>query len=118
MKKAIPSAKNLLVDLNLQARLTAAMAKAGFADDVVLEAGSVHQDYYDVSGIVVKTATPAVQDRALHWVRGALIKADVVQMHTGAWQGPCSMGEPSIMRHVSYGEPIAMVSLVTYSIGD
>jgi hypothetical protein len=118
MKKVIPSAAQLIADLKLPERLAAAMAKAGYADEVVLSADTIHQDYYDVSGIVVKTATASVEERALYWVRGALIKAGVVQMHVGAWQGPCSMGEPAILHHVRWGEKVAMVSLVTCSIGD
>lgn len=117
MDKA-PSPTALLSSLNLQERLAAAMAKAGVAGTVRLEPSFVHQDYYDVSGLKVVAADHSVRMRAAAWVRKALVAAGVKQWHTGAWQGPCPMGDPEILEATCYGEDIALVRLITCSIGD
>lgn len=111
-------ANSVLEDLKLQERLTRAMAKAGVTADVALTKETVHQDYYDISGICVKATDPAVRDRAIAWVRAALKAAGVKQWHTGAWQGPCVMGDPEVLSTKVYGVPVTMVTLLTISIGD
>ena len=112
------SAAEALADLDLSDRLASAMRKAGVDGDVRLTEASVSQDYYDVSGIGIEASTPELTDRAVAWVKEALVRAGVKQWHTGAWQGPCVMGDPEVLRTTSYGKPVVMVTLNVYSIGD
>lgn len=114
----VPSPTKLLSDLNLEARLAAAMAKAGVRDQVRLEPSFVHQDWYDVSGLKVVTPNYSVRMRAAAWVRKALVAAGVKQWHTGARQGPCVMGSPEILDTRCYGKDVTLVQLITCSIGD
>lgn len=112
------SASEVLSTFNLQARLTSAMSKAGLVPTVTLETCGISQDFYDVSGIRVVAPNPAMEGRAVTWLQAALRKAGVKQWHTGAWQGPCEMGDPEVIRTKSYGEQVTLVALVTTSIGN
>lgn len=123
MDKIFPSTKSvslsiIMTALDLKARLTRAMAKAGVTEEVTIEECQVSQDYYNVIGVKVKASDPALAERAAKWIEAVLTKAGVKEWHLGAWQGPCIMGEPRVMKHRTYGEDIVMVRTHTISIGD
>lgn len=116
--KSVPTPTDLIPLLNLQVRLEAAMKKAGYGDRVSLVPAFVHQDYYDVSGIRVLANNPDIRIRAAAWVKKALVLAGVKEWHTGAWQGPCVMGDPGVLNTMCYGEAVTLVRVITASIGD
>lgn len=112
------SPAELLSGLKLQERLDRAMSKAGVSTPVRLEPSFVHLDYYDVSGLQVHADDPALRARAAAWVVKALTAAGVKEWHTGAWHGPCVMGDPRVIEKPCYGKDITLVRLETCSIGD